>query len=90
MLLPAVHEAYRRDGFVVLPDIFTPSEVDALRQVTDAFVERARQVAANDDIYDLEDSHTLAAPRVRRIKTPHLFDPEYARAARHPRIVALL
>jgi phytanoyl-CoA hydroxylase len=35
---------------------------------------------ANDDIYELEDSRTLAAPRVRRIKTPHLFDPEYASA----------
>ena len=90
MLSPAVHEAYRRDGFVVLPDIFTPSEIDALRRLTDAFVEKARQVAANDDIYDLEDSHILAAPRVRRIKTPHLFDPEYACAARHPKIVGLL
>ena len=71
MLSPAVHEAYRRDGFVVLPDIFTPDEVDALRRVTDAFVEKARQVAANDDIYDLEDSHTLAAPRVRQIRNRH-------------------
>jgi phytanoyl-CoA hydroxylase len=67
---------------VVLPDIFTPDEVEPLRRVTDALVEKARQVAANDEIYDLEDSHAPAAPRGRRIKTPHLFDPEYARAAR--------
>jgi phytanoyl-CoA hydroxylase len=90
MLSSAIREAYRRDGFVVLPDIFTLDEIEALRRVTDAFVEKARQVAANDDIYDLEDSHTPAAPRVRRIKTPHLFDLEYARAARHPKIVTLL
>ena len=90
MLSPAVREAYRRDGFVVLPDILTPDEVKALRRVTEGFVEKARQVAANDDIFDLEDSHRPAAPRVRRIKTPHLFHSDYARAARHPKIVALL
>src|SRR6201998_4236184 len=90
MLSPAARKAYRRDGFVVCPDIFTPDEVETLRHATDAFVEKARHIAANDDTYDLEDSHTPAAPRVRRIKTPHLFDPEYARAARHPKIVAWL
>jgi phytanoyl-CoA hydroxylase len=31
-----------------------------------------------------------AEPRVRRIKKPRLFDPEYARAAGHPKIAALL
>ena len=50
----------------------------------------ARSVAANDEIYDLEDSHSAAEPRVRRIKTPHLHHPEYARAARHPKIVEVL
>ena len=59
-----------------------PEEVEALRDVTDEFVRNARTVAANDDIYDLEDSHSPAEPRVRRIKTPHLHHPEYARAAR--------
>jgi phytanoyl-CoA hydroxylase len=67
----------------VLPYIFTPDVVDARRRAPDGFVEKARQVAASDEIYDPEDSHTPAAPRVRRIKTPHLFHPEYARL-RHP------
>jgi phytanoyl-CoA hydroxylase len=90
MLSSAAREAYRRDGFIVLPDVLARDEVERLCRVTRAFVDKARHVAANDEIYDLEDSHTPAEPRVRRIKTPHLFDPEYARAARHPKIVALL
>jgi ectoine hydroxylase-related dioxygenase (phytanoyl-CoA dioxygenase family) len=88
MLSPAACEAYRRDGFVVVPDVLTADEVEELRRATDGFVDKARHVAANDEIYDLEDSHTPAAPRVRRIKTPHRFDPAYARTARHPKIVA--
>ena len=90
MLSPNQIAAYRRDGFIIVPDIFTGDEIAALRRVTDGLVEGARRVAANDDIYDLEDSHSAAEPRVRRIKTPHLHDPEYARAARHPKIVAVL
>ena len=90
MLSPAELTAYRRDGSIVLPDILTREEIEALRRVTDRFVDDARTVTANNDTYDLEDSHSPAEPRVRRIKTPHLHDPEYARAARHPKIVEVL
>ncbi len=90
MLSESAREAYQRDGFIVVPDVLSAAEVAALRAATDGFVEKARAVAANDDVFDLEDSHTPAEPRVRRIKTPHLHHPDYARAARHPKIVALL
>src|ERR1700680_1314944 len=90
MLGQADFATYQRDGFIVLPDILTADEVEALRRVTDELVRNSRTVAANDAIYDLEDSHSPAEARVRRIKTPHLHHPEYARAARHPKIVEVL
>jgi len=90
MLSQATLAAYRRDGFIVLRDVLDAPEVEALRQVTDGFVSNARTVAANDDIYDLEDSHSPVEPRVRRIKAPHLHHPEYARVSRHPKIVDAL
>jgi phytanoyl-CoA hydroxylase len=66
-----------------------PVTIDGTQRVsvTDRFVDKARAVAANDEIYDLEESHSSDKPRVRRIKTPHLHDPEYAHAAQHPKIV---
>jgi phytanoyl-CoA hydroxylase len=90
MLSQSAREAYQRDGFIVVPDVFSETEVAALRAATDGFVEKARAVAANDEIYDLEDSHSAAEPRVRRIKTPHLHHPVYFQASRHPTVVALL
>ena len=90
MLSQAAIAAYRRDGFIVLPDIPTPAEVEALRRVTDEFVHNARKIAANDEVYDLEESHSQNEPRVRRIKAPHLYNPEYARTARDPKIVEVL
>ena len=55
----------------------------ALRRVTDELVEASRQVAAHDEVYDLEPSHSAAEPRVRRIKHPHRVHPAYAAMVRH-------
>ena len=83
-------ERYHRDGFIVVPDVLSPAEVAELRAVTDGFVERARAITTHDAIYDLEDSHSPAQPRVRRIKAPHLHHAAYAALVRHPKIVAVL
>ncbi|MDQ2804922.1 MAG: phytanoyl-CoA dioxygenase family protein [Pseudomonadota bacterium] len=90
VLTQAQIEDYSRVGAIVVADVLTADEVAELRRVTDDFVERARSVRAHDEVYDLEDSHTPEAPRVRRIKAPHLHHPAYARLVQHPRIVAVL
>jgi hypothetical protein len=69
---PCSRETYRSDGFIVLPNMLTTDAVAALRRLTDGFVEEARQVTANNDIFDLEDTHSTGEPRVRWIKTRHL------------------
>jgi phytanoyl-CoA hydroxylase len=43
--------------------------------------------AAIDEVYGPEESHSRDEPRVRRIKTPHLHEPAYARVACPPKIV---
>ncbi|HVB18256.1 MAG TPA: phytanoyl-CoA dioxygenase family protein, partial [Stellaceae bacterium] len=90
MLSQSQRTAYDRDGFIVVPDVFSAAEIDELRAVTDGFVQRAARVGANDEVYDLEDSHSAAEPRVRRLKAPHLIDPAYFRASRNARVVAIL
>jgi phytanoyl-CoA hydroxylase len=90
MLSPSQIAAYRRDGVIVVPDVFSADEIAELRRVTDGFVARSARIVANDDIFDLEDSHSAAEPRVRRIKTPHAWDDAYFRAGRNPTIVAIL
>ena len=90
MLSRAQREEYASVGAIVVPDVLSPSEVARLRAVTDEFVERARGLTAHDDVFDLEDSHTPAQPRVRRIKAPDRHHPEYAGLVRHPRIVEVL
>jgi len=90
MLTDTQRAAYDRDGVIVVPDVFSAAEIAELRAVTDGFVARSAGVAANDEIYDLEDTHSAEEPRVRRLKTPHLHDPVYFRASRNAKIVAIL
>ncbi len=83
-------DEYNAVGGLVVPNVLSPAEVAALRDVTDEFVERSRALTTHDEVYDLEDSHTPAQPRVRRIKHPHLNHPTYGALVRHPGIVAIL
>ena len=78
---------YREHGYLVVPDVLSAAEVAELRRVTEEFVENARARTTHDEVYDLEDSHSAAEPRVRRIKTPHQWHESYARVGRaseHP------
>jgi ectoine hydroxylase-related dioxygenase (phytanoyl-CoA dioxygenase family) len=83
-------EAYERDGFIVVKNVLSESEVAELRRVTDEMVEKARFVREHDAVYDLEDSHSAQDPRVRRIKTPHAHAPIYDQVMRHPKVLAIL
>jgi hypothetical protein len=70
ILTDAQRAAYERDGFIVVPDVFSAAEIAELGAATDAFERDAALVAANDDIYDLEDTHSATAPRVRSMPAP--------------------
>jgi ectoine hydroxylase-related dioxygenase (phytanoyl-CoA dioxygenase family) len=81
---------YRDNGYLVVPDVLSQAEVEALRRVTDEFVERSRTLTEHNKIYDLEDSHSAAEPRVRRIKAPHQWHDVYRRMVDQPNILAVL
>jgi phytanoyl-CoA hydroxylase len=83
-------EFYRANGYIVVPDLLDAQTLSATRQVIAEFIEGARGVAGHTAIYDLEPSHRPDAPRVRRIKTPHLHHEIFRRIMRTPRMVEVL
>jgi len=80
---------YREHGYVVVPDLVEPAMLARLQRVIDGFVERARAVGANDDVYDLEPSHRPDRPRVRRLKKPHALDPAFDELMRSEPILSV-
>ncbi len=69
--------SYHQDGYVAVRHLFDGAQVDALRRVTERFVERSRSVSKSDGVLDLDPRHTAAAPVLRRIKNPADHDPLY-------------
>lgn len=90
MLSKVQVEEYNERGYIVVPDVLSRAEVKELQDVTARMVEESRHLTKGDERFDLEPFHSAERPALRRIKTPHLFDPAYARMVRHPGIVACL
>jgi ectoine hydroxylase-related dioxygenase (phytanoyl-CoA dioxygenase family) len=82
--------AYRRDGFVVVPDLLGPEAVQELRAVIAELVAAAATVETHTAVYDLEPGHTPAVPRVRRIKQPHKVHSAFDAVVRSAPVMAVL
>ena len=90
MISEAEVAAYQNQGYLVVPDVFSSTEIAALCAETADLVDKSRAHSAHTELYDLEDSHTPDAPRVRRLKAPHRHGTAFAAAVSHPRILAIL
>ena len=90
MLTQAQIAQYDKDGYVVVEGALLPETLAELRTVTDEVVASAAGLTEHSAVLDLEASHTPDAPRVRRIKQPHLAHPFYRELAAYPRIMAAL
>ena len=83
-------ERYRRDGVIVIEGLLDDLTRQRMKHALAGLIEAAREVAAHNDVYDLEPTHSAATPRVRRIKKPHLVDPVFAEFMHSPRLLAVL
>ena len=90
MLSRAQIAQYREYGYVPVENVLEDQTLADLRRVTDEIVANARGIEEHTNILDLEASHTPEAPRVRRIKQPHLADPFYRELAGHAGVMAAL
>ena len=91
MLTASQIDAYRRDGYLVIPRLVQGEQLAELRALTDRIVGEARGVTANDELYDLEPSHSASLPRVRRLKPAIFKRYDFFRAlTRDPKITAIL
>ena len=81
---------YREDGYVLVRGVLSQETLARLRGVTDEVVASAAGLREHTRILDLEASHRPDAPRVRRVKQPHLAHPFYRELAAHDGIMAAL
>lgn len=63
---------YNENGYLVLENRIPDEWIDKIRAEIARFEAEAATVAASNDRLDLEDTHSPEAPRLRRIKLPHM------------------
>lgn len=90
MLTPDQVQAYRRDGYLVVDNVLSATQLATLHQVIDTLVQASREVTDHNHIYDLEPTHSADEPRVRRIKEPHNVHPAFREIAFSPKIAEIL
>ncbi len=90
LLTDAEITAYHERGYVVARGVITGEKLEALRRETDTITASAAEITENDNVYDLEDSHSPAEPRLRRIKEPFLRFPFFDALARDPAIIDIV
>jgi ectoine hydroxylase-related dioxygenase (phytanoyl-CoA dioxygenase family) len=83
-------EFYREQGYVTVPDVLDGPMLSQVRQQVAEICEGARGLERHDAVYDLEPTHRPDAPRVRRIKTPHLSFPFFRELAGYEPMLAVL
>lgn len=78
---------YREQGYLGVENVLSQREVDDLRRVTDAFVEKSREVVEHTEVFDLEPGHTPENPKLRRLKSPIEQHEVYRNALHHEKIL---
>lgn len=89
MLTQAQIDEYHERGFIAVEGVLPDAQVTELQAVTDDFIERSRAVTEHTDVFDLEPDHTPDAPKLRRLKEPHLVHDAYDRVLRDDGIVEM-
>lgn len=78
---------YREQGYLGVENVLSQREIDDLRRVTDAFVEKSRGVVEHTEVFDLEPGHTPENPKLRRLKSPIEQHEVYRNALHHEKIL---
>ena len=70
-------EAYFESGYLLKERFVSEAWLESLGDVTGRMIDESRKVSVSDDKFDIEDGHTEAAPKLRRLTQPVEHDPVY-------------
>ncbi|SVC48575.1 uncharacterized protein METZ01_LOCUS301429 [marine metagenome] len=83
-------DSYHENGYIGVENVLDDQEITELRETTDHFVEKSREVTEHTSVFDLEPGHTTEEPRLRRLKSPIEHHEVYRNALHHPRILEIV
>ncbi len=70
VLSQADRESYFEKGYLLVEGFIEKEWLEKLRGAVDSFIERSREIAKSDAVFDLEPGHSREEPRLRRVSSP--------------------
>jgi ectoine hydroxylase-related dioxygenase (phytanoyl-CoA dioxygenase family) len=70
VLTEAQCDRYRDEGWLAVEGFVDEGWLDRLRAVTAEFVEHSRSLTESNVVFDLDEGHSAATPRLRRLSSP--------------------
>jgi ectoine hydroxylase len=61
---------YHDEGWLAIPGFVAEVWLERLRAVTEEFLDRSRELAESNVVFDLDQGHSAAEPRLRRLSSP--------------------
>ncbi len=86
---PHIRE-YETDGATLIDGLIPAADLQRLVEATDRLMATAAETDESNGVLELDTGHTRAAPRIRRIKTPHKADPVFEGFIRDPGPMSLV
>ena len=83
-------DSYHKKGYIGVEGVLSAEEIQVLRETTDLFVEKSREVTEHTAVFDLEPGHSPEEPKLRRLKSPIEQHEVYRNALHHPRILEIV
>jgi len=62
---------YFEQGYLLVENVITDTQLKTLQNITYDFIEASKTVTESNDVYDLDEGHTAENPKLTRIKLPH-------------------
>ena len=81
---------YAEKGYLVVPEVLSVHELQAMRDQANRWVEDSRELERSDGRFDLEPSHSREEPAIRRVKSPAAVSDAFGAVLAHPGILAVL
>lgn len=77
VLSQSQREFYLENGYLLLENLISQKWIDRILAATQEMLQKSRSLTTSDTVFDLEPSHSSAAPRLRRLSSPTEHHPVY-------------
>ncbi len=77
MLTQGDLDFYKEQGYLLVENVISQEQLKNLQVIAADFIEASRLVSESNDVYDLDEGHSAAQPKLTRIKLPHKQHPAF-------------